>query len=1206
MKLEQSKEIETALKSFAAGNLTENALGLFETLGYNTARRANFDRPSFLYFKENYFSDDTAFNEKNALVADWQSVDLLFQLSADEMSDQTAMFNAAAVDRARIESYLFFAVELKQSEYSRTALSQITRELNRVFPMPAFVLFKYDAHLTLSIINRRENLVKPERDVLEKVTLVKDINIEQPKNSQVSILFDLSFSELYRKHQFSNFVELHRAWLKTLDTKELNRSFFRELSNWYFWAIGQVEFPNGDDVAHETHRATSVIRLITRLMFVWFLKEKGLIAGELFEERALRRMLKFTDDSTFYKAVLQNLFFAALNTDPKETPRKFRGESETSWYKGNVGIHNVFRYRDQFTNAEDALERYFAQIPFLNGGLFECLDRPEDKIYIDGFSERKTNVLRVPDDLFFADFQQIDLSEIYGDKKKSKERVRGLINILDGYKFTVAENTPIEEEIALDPELLGKVFENLLANYNPETKTTARKQTGSFYTPREIVNYMVDESLIAYLKSKLQTETVGFLAAGERQTTMFGNEARVQLEFEEQISSNRWLGSGENLGAENLETALRGLFAYSEESHSFNETEIEILMRAIDECKILDPACGSGAFPMGILQRLVFLLSKLDPQNDKWKQLQIKKAQDEFGAALKIEDRQERERRVDEIKEIFDLNASDYGRKLFLIENCIYGVDIQPVAIQISKLRFFISLIIDQAKQNTIADNFNIRPLPNLETKLVAANTLIALDAGGTRILKPDSVHKLEAELKDVRARIFRARTPATKKRWRTRDQEIRTEIAELLQQSGFAPDAANRLAAWQPFNQDAKADWFDAEWMFGIENGFDIVIGNPPYVRGTKFKEMKNYFKKNFVTAQYQVDLYILFMESGVKSLRKNGTISYITPNSWLKNLMMSDCRKFMLNELHFSSISPNIANAFEAQVDTAILVASRNQSVALTKVVEFQTERFATKKQIDQKRFLKNEKYVFDVEVNDSFFEILKKVKSSEKILGNLADVSFGFRAYDLYSGQTEEVVRTKPFTSKEKESKAFEPYIIGKHINKFSHKTDNILFVNWGSWLAAPREEKYFTGERIVMREILGETLVCTLITEDLKIDRSLYIAKPIDDSYDPRFILALLSSRLMSWFFRHEKNEFDALFPKIRLEEFKKLPIKEASQEKQKPLIELVEKILAAKKADANHDTKDLERQIDELVYQLYDLTADEIRIVEGTSHAAEAQ
>ena len=155
-------------------------------------------------------------------------------------------------------------------EFTRTDLANITREINKLFPMPAFILFKRGNCLTLSVINRRLHKLDESKDVLLKVTLIKDIDFQNPKRSHLEILKDLSFDELHKKHKFQNFVELHKAWTATLDTKKLNKRFFRELSNWYFWAVSQVTFPQDpkDIDSEETHHAKSVIRLITRLMFV--------------------------------------------------------------------------------------------------------------------------------------------------------------------------------------------------------------------------------------------------------------------------------------------------------------------------------------------------------------------------------------------------------------------------------------------------------------------------------------------------------------------------------------------------------------------------------------------------------------------------------------------------------------------------------------------------------------------------------------------------------------------------------------------------------------------------------------------------------------------------------------------------------------------------------------------------------------------------
>jgi hypothetical protein len=545
---------------------------------------------------------------------------------------------------------------------------------------------------------------------------------------------------------------------EAFSVEAINKDFYKELANWYFWAMKHVHFPT-DDVALDKkdlladkqkvreHDAKNLIRLLTRMLFVWFIKQRGLVPHELFNAEAVARdyldgfsadyLDGFSDDyldgfdatssdSRYYKAILQNFFFGVLNQERDK--RQFtKGGAD---YMGNSA---VMRYEDHFKDPQKFLDAVKDTTPFLNGGLFECLDfvikvpkgekKVSKKIYEDGFSNRKDNTLIVPNFLFFAPEHKADLSDTWGIASKKNEPVQGLLHILNRYNFTIVENSPIEQEVALDPELLGKVFENLLASYNPETQTTARKQTGSFYTPRPIVDYMVDESLKAYLLKPL-TEAAG-------------------------------------MGEEDAKVGLDLLFSYEEKEMDtvFDPEQVDVLIRAIDQCKILDPACGSGAFPMGILQKLVFVLGKLDPDNEKWEQRQK--------AGLKdITDVKERRQREFEIASDFRDNADDYGRKLYLIENCLYGVDIQSIATQVSKLRFFISLVVDQNIDPHHADgNFGVRPLPNLETKFVAADTLIAIDKPGaqTELTELTDVKKLQDELQDIRHKIFSVKTTSSK-----------------------------------------------------------------------------------------------------------------------------------------------------------------------------------------------------------------------------------------------------------------------------------------------------------------------------------------------------------------------------------------------------------------------------------------------------------
>jgi hypothetical protein len=309
--------------------------------------------------------------------------------------------------------------------------------------------------------------------------------------------------------------------------------------------------------------------------------------------------------------------------------------------------HGIYRYEEYFKNKEDMLE-IFKDIPFLNGGLFDCLDRPitennkNIEVRIDGFTDKEVG-LKVPNFLFFSDEISVDLNKDYGTKNK-KYKVRGLVDILSSYNFTIDENDPNDADVALDPELLGKVFENLLASFNPETASTARKATGSYYTPREIVDYMVTQSLREYFKTH----------------------------FEE---------------INDIDNKLDILFAHDNETNPFSKPDTLRMVTLIDSLRIVDPAVGSGAFPMGVLNKLVFILTKLDPENELWKETQIKAVEDVTDPIL-------RQKLKKQIEEQFAEKNFDYGRKLYLIQKCIYGVDIQQIAVEIAKLRFlFLSLL---------------------------------------------------------------------------------------------------------------------------------------------------------------------------------------------------------------------------------------------------------------------------------------------------------------------------------------------------------------------------------------------------------------------------------------------------------------------------------------------------------------------------------
>ena len=708
-----------------------------------------------------------------------------------------------------------------------------------------------------------------------------------------------------------NFDGLLAAWLNALDTEELNRRFYQDLYKWFERAVNEARFPTGE--ARTLHPEEHVIRLITRLLFVWFIKEKKLIADALFIEEQIKPLLMDYDQDagdSYYRTVLQNLFFATLNTEIAK-----RGFSQVR----NATHRDFSRYRYKKEMRDPAaLLCLFRQTPFINGGLFDCLDSEAATRYggwrIDCFSDVHYHKLSIPNRLFFD------------DASADSGRAAGLITLFDRYKFTVEENTPAEQEVALDPELLGKVFENLLAAYNPETRETARKQTGSYYTPRPVVDYMVDEALVAALVQKCQPT--------DGDHDFWQERLRYLLDYEA---------------------------AFDDANELFEADEAEGLVRAIAEVKVLDPAVGSGAFPMGVLHKLTLALRRLDPDNSRWEQLQKERARAKADAAFDTQDQRERDSELKEISETFEhYRDSDFGRKLYLIQNSLFGVDIQPVAGQIAKLRFFISLAIEQKVDDT-AENFGIKPLPNLETRFVAANTLIALKAAEQPDLFRQRIEALKTKLAENRERHFHATTRPQKLKCKDEDKRLREALARELNAAGLPQDDANKIAQWDPYDQNAKADWFDPEYMFGVTDGFDVVIGNPPYVESRNSllsDELKDSYGNQVQTDWGEIlprgsDLLIYFYPRSVKLLNDSGCGCLITQNAWLSTDYGQAFQKFSLGKFSFQKIIDTTAKFFSdtrSQNINAIItifirdqllnieygVANSNMAITLKRTIE------------------------------------------------------------------------------------------------------------------------------------------------------------------------------------------------------------------------------------------------------------------------------
>ena len=977
---------------------------------------------------------------------------------------------------------------------------------------------------------------------------------------------------------------------EAFSVEKLTKEFYNDLFKWYQWTLESevgITFPNNTTTSEDDRvkLEEQMIRLITRLLFVWFIKQKHLVPDDLFKKDKLSEILKdFTPDSfsdgNYYNAILQNLFFATLN--------KAVMEREFAKLVDKRDIKTRYRYAEMFTMSEEQILDLFRPIPFLNGGLFECLDKEEStdgiKYHLDGFSRSDKKFPNgnfkhrafIPNVVFFGD-----------DKNE------GLIPLLERYNFTVEENVPNEVQVALDPELLGNVFENLLGAFNPETQESARKQSGSFYTPKEIVAYMVDESLIAYLNNALPDL----------------DEALIRQIFEQDTLPEFLVN---------------------------NHALCEKIAAKLGSVKILDPACGSGAFPMGILNRTVEVLEKLDAKN----------------------------------------KASHHDLKLHLIEECIYGVDIQTIAAQISKLRFFISLIVEQEAMDISKpeENYGVLTLPNLETKFVAANTLIGMkkkkegDFVNSLFTDP-RIDETKQELMGVRKEHFYAKSAYKKKELREKDAELRAQLSKLLQDNNeFAPEDAVQFSQWNPYDQNASSPFFDPEWMFGLQEGFDVVVGNPPYLRikGIRASNPKlaDELTANYKSASGSFDLYVTFVEKSLSLINSNGLINFIMPTKWT-NAAFGKGLRGVLSEKSAANRIINFGayQVFNASTYTGIQYFKANSDgmmyYELDRDLKSNEELAQYLQSLTQKQgtLIAKEKLTKEIwtltaggvsKIIDKLNLQPRKISDVfEKIFQGLAtskdDVYF---LYDCVEKKNKVIGFSKQLDKTIQIEREFvKPLLKGEDVHRYDNITTNRFVVfpyrleNGNAELYKEDEiKKQFPLAYIYLKEcenilrdrekgrlkndtfwykyiypknltlFANEKLVAPEISMggNFSYDKNGrfyssttiygYIKKQeVTDSYKSLF--AILNSQLFWWFLVNTGTVLANGYFRFMPHYTKPFPMPEIPQKVALLLDKLVDEILEAKTKDKNANTKKLEEKINDIVYNLYNLTSEEIELIQ---------
>jgi hypothetical protein len=776
-----------------------------------------------------------------------------------------------------------------------------------------------------------------------------------------------------------------------------------------------------------------------------------------------------------------------------------------------------------------------------------------------------------------------------------------LQTLLVRFPCTLEENTPLVADAALDPEIMGAVFEHWLASGQSATSRNARISTGSFYTPKVIVGGMVERALAAYLKERLPGDD----AARERQLAMLLSGEDVEDREDGLPPGDRqWAGQ---------------------------------IVRLLDACKIFDPACGSGAFLIGALHVMTALLRKLDPHNVYWKQQQLSRA-------AQLEDAAARAMAMREIEDAFACPAPDYARKRFLIQHCLYGVDIQPLAVQICKLRLMLSLLAERHRHKWQPDG-DLPSFAEPEAQVVAANALVALDMPEPGWNLGAEWQAIAAERHMIRRRLRDADELAQVCKLREDERALRSKLADQLKQQGWRDASVRQLIEWEPDDPHRAASFFDKTWMFNLREGFDIVIGNPPYLG-----ERKN--KPHFLAVQQsplgryylgRMDYFYFFFHLAIDLLAEGGVGAFLTTNYFPTALGARKLRTDLKNRTTLLElIDFHETKIFEgaAGQHNLITVFRRGKRPAAAKVKHIHETGVLTEEQLanvlrspeGELRLAQDE--LWDGEENylrlsgisgksapiNLALDLLKEAATD--VLGNICRPLIG-----LESSLDSVYVADRDFWAQtlqdEREWEHVKPFFKNSDIARYraSHDTNRfILYLHEGipditalpgiyrhllanrplienrkganlrgayrrgNWwvLNTPRLDMDFEDEKIVT-PYRSRTNRFAIVREPWYASRDVYYIVKRKPDVSLSYILALLNSTLYyQWLYHRGKRKGDML--ELYAKPLKEIPVREVDPAAQQPFIRLAELATHA----AAHEPDKLpvvEMVIDALVFDL---------------------
>lgn len=1005
-----------------------------------------------------------------------------------------------------------------------------------------------------------------------------------------------------------------RLW-NCLDLKEVNKSFYKEVKTKY---DALVEILRTNYAVNGNQESQFAVRLIGRYIFCWFLKEKGIIDKNIIGSKIIRE----TPD--FYENLLKKLFFNTLNTE--------------------VGL----RTAQAELSAE--IQAQLKRIPYLNGGLFD----------------------QTAEDNFFT-------------KLELNDWLNSFVQVLEQYDFTVDESSPSYQQIAIDPEMLGRIFENLLASINPETEKLAneRKAFGAFYTPREIVEYMVNQSLRCYLETHLLPEDKE-KDDDDHQPLLIAKEPAAQLDIFRPTAVQTVMEietekkkSGEEIAREKENERRRKelkekLDKFFEEGadNPFTKEETAQVRQLLDNCKVLDPACGSGAFPMGVLYKL------------------------------------------EQLHETLGVAEKEDELRLRILSNNIFGVDIMPMAVDISRLRAWLSIVlVADYKPNQPKNNFNVHPLPNLDFKFVCANTLIDVPENtyiqnenekllvefeeltkkyfSSKFHEKDAIKdKIEKCIKAIASShekainsLIEAVKNSEKSLKRTQKvvsfdeygKSIETESDSKNQNSKLKNKTKKQIEdlatyerqkrQWESYKhifENKPVEFFKTKYFFpSAEKGFDVVIGNPPYVQMQKDngKLAELYKNSGYSTYERTGDVYSVFYERGFqlidgeqKTNKNTGVLCFITSSQWVKANYGKTLRKYFMQRdpILLLELGPGVFDS--AVVDTNILLSSNqcNTKRLAGAIVNPHDLTDLSALELIPMAYVNEDFWTI---VNPSALQFKEKLIQLGKPLHEwkiniYRGILTGLNEAFIINQET----RDKLIINSSHNKTVIKPVLKGKEIKKYyvDWKNDYIIFIPWhfplnnissivGASIEAekafqkdyPVLFEYFNSHKIslnarnkeetgiryewyalqrcaatYLEEFSKEKIVWKRIGSSLRfsfVSEEMYCLDStcIATGEKLKYLTALLNSKLIEYQLIESAPRTGMGDLIISVQALEPLHVYYPTDSEEEKFVVLIDQILTLKKSDPKADTSALERKIDMMVYHLYGLTLEEARVVDAS-------